>query len=131
MGHIVAVAVDGKGRRHASGTRQDRGAAGWLVESDQLYVSGSPLASELGAAIQGDERSRGLAALVGAGVGHRRDIDGGDVHGVGCTVHRAIVDDELGDIVAGAVDGKGRRHAGGIRQDRGAAGWLGEMTSYR
>ena len=60
--------------------------------------------------------------LIGAGVGHRRDIHGGDVYGIGYAVQRAIVDDELRRIGAGAVDGKGRVHAGETRQDRGAAG---------
>ena len=123
---IVAGAVDGKGRRHAGGIRQDRGAAGRLGEECPAVGERIPVGIGAGAAIEGDERSRELAALVGAGVGHRRDIVGGDGHAVGCAVHRAIVHNELHDIVAGAVDGKGRRHAGGIRQDRGAAGRLGE-----
>ena len=49
---------------------------------------------------------------------------GGDHHAVWHTVHRAIMHNELYDIVASEVGVKGRRHAGETRQDRGAAGWL-------
>ncbi len=78
------------------------------LESDQLIGERVSVGIGAAAAIEGDERPRGDAALVRAGVGDRRDIAGGDDHAVRGAVHGAVAHDELRDIGAGEIDGEGR-----------------------
>jgi len=65
--------------------------------------------------------------LSGTDIGHGWRILGGDDDAVGRTVDLAVVDDELGEIVAGFVDSKARLGCAGTRQSgRASCGDLRE-----
>ena len=88
-------------------------------------MSGSPLASELPLPFRVTVDPGALPPWSGPALATGATFTVEMLTRIGCTVHRAIVHNELRDIGAGEVDGKGRVHAGGTRQGRGAAGRLG------
>ena len=105
LGDVVAAPVDGQVRAGGGGGRQGRGAAGGPAEQGP-GVAERVMVGVGGAAAVECECVADPGGPVGAGVGDRAGVVGADGDGVGGAVQGSVVDDELGDIGAGPVQGE-------------------------